>query len=387
MYRIKTINDISQKGLDNFGDEYEVGPNVENEDAILVRSAKLHNYDFPKSIKAVARCGAGVNNIPIDELRSKGIVVFNTPGANANAVKELVICGMLLGSRRILEGIAFAKDLTGDDYTKRVEQGKNAFVGPELDGKKLGVIGLGAIGVEVANAATKLGMHVYGYDPYMSVTAAWGLSKWVHRATLDQIFKECDYITAHVPLNDETKNMFNTKTIATMKDGVVLLNFARDELVDEDAILEGVHSGKIARYVTDFGSEVLAHTRNVIVFPHLGASTPESEDNCATMAVEEIKDYLENGNIVNSVNFPRVYEPRVSNYRVCVIHVNQPGILSQFTAAFGHKGMNIDNMLSRHRGGFAYTMIDTNDLSEDITKEIESIEGVVNARFIQKAVF
>lgn len=388
MYNIKTMNKISEKGLKLFNKQYHVDVDVENEDGILVRSAKLHDYDFPPQCLAVARAGAGVNNIPIDACSEKGIVVFNTPGANANAVKELVLCALFLSARHVLEGIEWAKTIEDDDFSKVVEKGKGKFVGPELEGKKLGVVGLGAIGVAVANAAVKLGMEVYGYDPYMSITAAWGLSKWVHRAANnEEIFKECDYITLHVPANDETREMINRRAMHMMKEGVHIINFARDALINEDDMVYELKRGRVARYVTDFGSVRLAHTENVVVMPHLGASTPESEENCATMAVQEIRDYLENGNITNSVNMPTVVEPRMTNYRVCVIHRNQPNMLARFAAAFAKENMNIETMTNRSRGAYGYTILDSNDLSEGITKTIESLEGVVRARVIAKAVF
>jgi D-3-phosphoglycerate dehydrogenase len=386
--KVKTVNKISEKGLQLFDERYEVGENVENEDAILVRSAKLHDYDFPENLKAIARAGAGTNNIPVEECAKKGIVVFNTPGANANAVKELVLCALFLSSRRVLEGIEWAKSLKGDDYAKQVEAGKKAFVGPEIDGKKLGVIGLGAIGVAVANAAVKLGMEVHGYDPYISVNAAWGMSKWVRKAsTVEEIFKECDYITVHVPSTPETQGMIDEKAINLMKSGVHILNFARGDLVNEEDMIDALRKNKVARYITDFGSEKLANTENVVVMPHLGASTPESEENCATMAVDEIREFLENGNIKHSVNFPSVVEPRTTTYRLCIIHKNIPNMLAKFAGTIAKKDMNIENMVNKAKGDYAYTIIDTNDLSEDITKAIEKQEGVIKARIIAKVVF
>lgn len=388
MYKIKTLNKISEKGLALFDERYEVGDDVENEDGILVRSAKLHDYAFPAELKAIARAGAGVNNIPVDECADQGIVVFNTPGANANAVKELVLCAMLMSSRRVYEGIEWAKTLPAEDFSKAVEKGKSQFVGPELDGKTLGVIGLGAIGVEVANAAAALGMTVLGYDPYISVNAAWGLSRYVKKArTAEEIFKECDYITIHVPANESTKGMINKKAIGMMKHDVRIMNFARGELVNEADMIEALKKGKVARYMTDFGSQALTETENCLVLPHLGASTPESEDNCAVMAAQEITDFLENGNIRHSVNFPHVVEPRTTTYRVCIIHKNIPNMLAGFASAFAKKDMNIENMVNKAKGNNAYTIIDTNDLSEDITKAIEKQEGVIKARIIAKVVF
>ncbi|MGM9954022.1 MAG: phosphoglycerate dehydrogenase [Intestinibaculum porci] len=386
--KIKTMNKISNKGLALFDERYEVGDEITDEDAILVRSAKLHDYPMGENLKAIARAGAGTNNIPVKECADRGIVVFNTPGANANAVKELVLCSLFLSSRRVLEGIEWTKTLTGDDFGKQVEAGKKQFVGPEIEGKTLGIIGLGAIGVAVANAAVKLGMNVIGYDPYISVNAAWKLSKWVKKAaSQDEIFQEADYITIHVPANDETKNMINAKAINEMKPGVHVLNFARDALVNTDDMIDALKKGKVARYITDFGTEALAHTDNAIVMPHLGASTPESEENCATMAVEEVMDFLENGNIRNSVNFPTVVEPRTTTYRLCIIHKNIPNMLAKFAGTIAKKDMNIENMVNKARGDYAYTIIDTNDLSEDITKAIEKQEGVIKARIIAKALF
>lgn len=386
--KIKTMNKISNKGLALFDERYEVGDEITDEDAILVRSAKLHDYPMGENLKAIARAGAGTNNIPVKECADRGIVVFNTPGANANAVKELVLCSLFLSSRRVLEGIEWTKTITGDDFGKQVEAGKKQFVGPEIEGKTLGIIGLGAIGVAVANAAVKLGMNVIGYDPYISVNAAWKLSKWVKKAaSQDEIFQEADYITIHVPANDETKNMINAKAINEMKPGVHVLNFARDALVNTDDMIDALKKGKVARYITDFGTEALAHTENAIVMPHLGASTPESEENCATMAVEEVMDFLENGNIRNSVNFPTVVEPRTTTYRLCIIHKNIPNMLAKFAGTIAKKDMNIENMVNKARGDYAYTIIDTNDLSEDITKAIEKQEGVIKARIIAKALF
>lgn len=386
---IKTMNKISEKGLALFDERYHVGDDVENEDAILVRSAKLHDYKMGENLKAIARAGAGVNNIPVKECADQGIVVFNTPGANANAVKELVLCSLFLSSRRVVEGIEWTKTLdNNDEFGKAVEKGKKQFVGPEIEGKTLGVIGLGAIGVSVANAAVKLGMNVIGYDPYISVNAAWKLSKWVKKAaTIDEIFKESDYITVHVPANDSTKNMIDAKAIAEMKPGVRVLNFARGPLVNKDDMIDAVKKGKVARYITDFGDYDYAHTENIIVMPHLGASTPESEENCATMAVQEVRDFLENGNIQNSVNFPTVVEPRTTTYRLCIIHKNIPNMLAKFAGTIAKANMNIENMVNKARGDYAYTIIDTNDLSEDITKAIEQQEGVIKARIIAKVLF
>ena len=352
MYKIKQLNKISKIGLDLLSDQYQVVDEADDEDGVLVRSASMHEYTMNPNLKAIARAGAGVNNIPLDKCSEEGIVVFNTPGANANAVKELVLCGLLLSSRKVVEGIDWVKTLKGDkNVGKVVEKGKSQFVGPELDGKKLGIIGLGAIGVNVANAAIKLGMEVYGFDPYISVNAAWGMSKWVKNAqNMETIFSECDYITLHAPSTKETKGIINKDTIALMKDGVRILNFARADLVVSQDILDGVKEGKIAKYVTDFATPDLVDIENIIVMPHLGASTPESEDNCARMAVREIREYLENGNIVNSVNFPSVNEPRTTKYRICLIHKNVPNMLAQFATLFANQQINIENMVNKARG-------------------------------------
>ncbi len=383
MNKIKLMNKISPVGLDLFGEQYQVGEDIDDEDGILVRSASLHDYTFNKNLKAIARAGAGVNNIPIDQCSNEGIVVFNTPGANANAVKELVLCGLLLSSRKIVEGIDWVKTLEGkDDASKLVEKGKSQFVGPELEGKKLGIIGLGAIGVHVANAAIKLGMEVYGFDPYISVNAAWGMSKWVKNAqNMETIFSECDYITLHAPSTKETKGLINKESIDMMKDGVRILNFARGNLVNSTDVLAAVKEGKIAKYVTDFASPDIINQENVIVMPHLGASTPESEDNCARMAVKEIKDYLESGNIVNSVNFPYINEPRTTKYRICLIHKNIPNMLAQFATLLANREINIENMVNKAKGEYAYTIIETNDVVD--MNDFEALENVIKVRVIE----
>ena len=383
MNKIKLMNKISPVGLDLFGEQYQVGEDIDDEDGILVRSASLHDYTFNKNLKAIARAGAGVNNIPIDQCSNEGIVVFNTPGANANAVKELVLCGLLLSSRKIVEGIDWVKTLEGkDDASKLVEKGKSQFGGPELEGKKLGIIGLGAIGVHVANAAIKLGMEVYGFDPYISVNAAWGMSKWVKNAqNMETIFSECDYITLHAPSTKETKGLINKESIDMMKDGVRILNFARGDLVNSTDVLAAVKEGKIAKYVTDFASPDIINQENVIVMPHLGASTPESEDNCARMAVKEIKDYLESGNIVNSVNFPYINEPRTTKYRICLIHKNIPNMLAQFATLLANREINIENMVNKAKGEYAYTIIETNDVVD--MNDFEALENVIKVRVIE----
>lgn len=382
MNKIKLLNKISPVGLDLFEGKYQVGEEMDEEDGILVRSASLHDYPLNPNLKAIARAGAGVNNIPLDKCSEEGIVVFNTPGANANAVKELVLCGLFLSSRKVVEGIDWVKSLKGnEDAAKLVEKGKSQFVGPEIEGKKLGVIGLGAIGVNVANAAIKLGMEVYGYDPYISVNAAWGMSKWVKNAqTMETIFSECDYITLHAPSTKETKGIINAENIALMKDGVRILNFARADLVNSQDVLKGVQDGKIAKYITDFATPDIIDQDNVIVIPHLGASTPESEDNCARMAVKEIKDYLESGNIVNSVNFPTINEPRTTKYRICLIHKNVPNMLAQFATLLANQEINIENMVNKAKGDYAYTIIETNDVVG--IDDFNALENVVKVRVI-----
>ncbi|MBR6233915.1 MAG: phosphoglycerate dehydrogenase [Erysipelotrichaceae bacterium] len=380
--KIKLANKIDEKGLELFDDSYDYCPDMENEDAILVRSASLHDYEMPENLLAIARAGAGVNNIPIGKCSEKGIVVFNTPGANANAVKELSLCSLFLASRDIKSGILWEDELeNADDFAKRIEKGKAAFVGPEITGKKLGVLGLGAIGVLVANAAVKLGMEVYGYDPYISVNSAWSLSKWVKHVTdLGEVFKECDYITLHMPFTEATKDIIDEKALSMMKDGVRIINLARGELVNEDALIRALESGKVARYVTDFASYRLVHTKNTVCFPHLGASTPESEENCAVMAVKELIDYLENGNITNSVNLPSISEPRSTSHRICLIHKNVPGMLAKLTSIIADTGINIENLVNKARGDLAYTMIDTNSNVDE--KALNEVENIIRVRVI-----
>lgn len=386
MYKIKTYNKISKSGLDIFDDKYTIGDEVENADGAIVRSASLHEAEFPASLKAIARAGAGTNNIPTDRCSEQGIVVFNTPGANANAVKELVIAGLLISSRRVISGIEWAKTLKGGeaDVAKAVEKGKSAFIGPEIKGKTLGVIGLGAIGVMVANAANSLGMTVYGYDPYLSVKSAWNLThNAVHIYDINEIFEKCDYITIHVPLTNDTKNLINAASIAKMKDGIRILNFARGGLVNNDDIKAALESGKVAAYVTDFPSDDVLGVDGVIAIPHLGASTPESEDNCASMAAKELIDYIENGNIVNSVNLPEITMPRSGKNRVCVIHKNIPTMLTAITGIFAGDNVNIENLLNKSRGDYAYTMLDVDDADvSSVAEKIEAIEGVIRVRVI-----
>ena len=386
MFKIKTYNKISKSGLEVFDDKYTIGDEVENADGAIVRSADLHDTDFPATLKAIARAGAGTNNIPIDRCSEQGIVVFNTPGANANAVKELVIAGLLISSRRVISGIEWAKTLKGKgaEVGKLVEKGKSAFAGPEIKGKSLGVIGLGAIGVMVANAANHLGMTVYGYDPYLSVKSAWNLNhNAVYINDINEIFAKCDYITIHVPLTDSTKNLINSESIAKMKSGVRILNYSRDGLVDSSAIKSALESGKIAAYVTDFPTDDILDVDGVIAIPHLGASTPESEDNCASMAARELIDYIENGNIVNSVNLPEITMPRSGEHRVCVIHDNIPNMLTSITGIIADGGVNIENMLNKSRKNFAYTMLDIGAADTDaVAEKIAGIEGVIKVRII-----
>ncbi len=387
MYNILTLNKISANGIKHFSSDYKISDSVANPDAIMVRSASMHEMDLPRETLAIARAGAGVNNIPIDRCSEEGVVVFNTPGANANAVKELVLCGLFLASRKIVPAIDWVKaTLRGDEnFSKSVEKGKSAFAGPEIKGKKLGVVGLGAIGVLVANAAHSLGMEVYGYDPYLSVDAAWNLSRSVkHVTSLDEIFSDCDYITLHVPLTDSTRGLVNTINIAKMKDNVRILNFARGELVETNDIIYALSEGKVAAYVTDFGNEALLDADGAIVIPHLGASTPESEDNCAVMAVNQISDFLENGNIVNSVNFPTVSVPRTAKTRVTIIHKNIPNVISRIASAVAEQGVNIDNMTNKSKGEYAYTMLDTDtDINDDAVNAITALDEVIRIRVIR----
>ena len=388
MYQIHCLNKISPVGTGRFGELYTVGAELAQADAVLVRSAAMHDMELPEQLLAIARAGAGVNNIPIDKCSEQGIVVFNTPGANANAVKELVICGLLLASRKVARGMDWVKTLKGegDQVGKLVEKGKSAFVGPEISGKALGVIGLGAIGILVANAAEALGMTVYGYDPYLSVDAAWGLSSSVHHArSLDEIYANCDYITLHLPQTPDTKNMINADALAKMKDGVRILNFARGGLVNSAELIAALESGKAAAYVTDFPDESLLDVEGVTAIPHLGASTPESEDNCARMAVDQVKDYLENGNIRNSVNMPAVSMARDPGLtRICILHRNVPNTISLFSGAVGDAGVNIENMQSMSRGNYAYTIFDVSgDLSDEAAADLEKLDPIIRVRVIR----
>ena len=386
MYHIQCLNKISEVGTSCFGPDYVCGTDVQNPDAILVRSASMHDMTFDPELLAIARAGAGVNNIPLDKCSEQGIVVFNTPGANANAVKELVVAAMLLSSRRIVDGIEWTKTLKGkgDQIGKLVEKGKGDFVGPEISGKTLGIVGLGAIGVLVSAAAISLGMEVYGYDPFLSVDTALRLSSSVHHAkTLDEIYAKCDYITVHVPLTPDTREMINASSIAKMKDGVRLLNFARGDLANSADVAAALESGKVAAYATDFADETILGAKNVIAMPHLGASTPESEDNCARMAALELIEYLENGNIRNSVNLPAVSMPREGS-RICIIHRNVPNTISSFSGVLAQCGINIENMASKSRKEFAYTILDvTGDVSANAADSIAALEEVVRVRVIK----
>lgn len=387
MFKYHCLNPISAVGMNKLDENYVKTENADEADVILVRSAKMHEMEFGKNLKAIARAGAGVNNIPLDKCAEEGIVVFNTPGANANGVKELVIAGMLLAARDVVGGIQWVQEFEEDgDIAKIAEKKKKAFAGTELSGKKLGVIGLGAIGVLVANVATHLGMEVYGYDPYISIDAAWNLSRTIkHIKSLDEIYSQCDYITIHVPLLDSTKEMINKEAFSKMKDGVVLLNFARDLLVDENALIEALESGKVKKYVTDFANHTVAGRDGILVTPHLGASTEESEENCAVMAVKELRDFLENGNIKNSVNFPNCdMGTCVAVGRIAITHKNVPNMISQFTKILGAEGLNIADMTNKSKGEYAYTLIDLESTaSKEALDELKSIEGVSRVRVIK----
>lgn len=388
MYKILCLNKISPVGTKRLGEAYTFSPEIENPDGILVRSAAMHDMELGEDLLAIARAGAGVNNIPVDKCLEKGIVVFNTPGANANAVKELVLCALLLTSRRIAPAMDWVKTLKGqgDQVEKLIEKGKSQFAGPEIQGKALGVVGLGAIGILVANAASQLGMEVYGYDPYLSVEHAWHLSSAVHRSlSLDEIYAKCDYITLHLPQTKDTKGMVNRDSIQKMKDGVRILNFARGALVDSPALLEALEKGKVAAYATDFPTDSMLGTEGIVALPHLGASTPESEDNCAVMAVDQIKDYLENGNILNSVNLPSISMAReAGTKRICIIHKNVPNTIALFASTCGEAGINIENMQSKSKGEYAYTILDVSgDLSPAAVDALRALEPIVKVRVIQ----
>ncbi|MFT3903598.1 MAG: phosphoglycerate dehydrogenase [Niabella sp.] len=382
IYQIKTLNKISSYGLEKFGEDYNISDNIEAPAGIVLRSASMHEMQLPGSLLCIARAGAGVNNIPVERCAEQGIVVFNTPGANANAVKELAITSMLISSRKIVDGVNWAKSLTGDDVLKQVEKGKAQFIGPEIEGKTLGVLGLGAIGVMVANAAVNLGMEVLGYDPFISVDAAWGLSRAVKKANdLKTVFEKADYITLHMPYNNNTKGILNADAFSQMKDSVRVINLSRGELVNDTDIIAALQEGKVGAYVTDFPNEKLITIDSVITIPHLGASTPESEDKCAVMAVKQMKEFLEQGNIRNSVNYPNCEMPRASGYRITVAHKNIPNMLGQISTALAGEKMNIVEMINKSRGDYAYTIIDVeSNIGENVLDKIISIEGVLRVR-------
>ncbi len=385
MFNIKTINNISEKGLNRLPAEvYAVSPEAENPDAIILRSQNIHEMDVPANLKAVGRAGAGTNNVPVKKLGEQGIVVFNAPGANANAVKELVISGMLLACRNICQAWQYAANVEGTDeeQNKAVEAGKKKFVGYELPGRTLGVVGLGAIGVEIANVAVALGMRVIGFDPTITVKSAWKMSSDVEEMeNIDDLFKEADFVTFHVPLIDATKNLLNAERIASMKDGAVVLNFARNGIVDDDAVLAGIESGKLSAYVCDFPAQKLKGHDRVITLPHLGASTAEAEENCAMMIADQLKDFLENGNIRNSVNFPAVRLPRGGKSRVAITHGNMPDMIAKISSAVGDAGFNIHHMRNESRDDLAYTLMDIEcEIGDDLIEKFSAIEGVLKAR-------
>ncbi|MBQ3094844.1 MAG: phosphoglycerate dehydrogenase [Clostridia bacterium] len=389
MYNIKLLNKISPVGTALFDKSvYNVGEDVENEDGILLRSADMHSYEMKENLLAIARSGAGTNNIPVNDCAEKGIVVFNTPGANANAVKELAICALLLSCRKISDAIVWAKSIAGegDAIPKMVEKGKGQFVGPELAGKSLGIIGLGAIGAKLANIARSLGMTVYGYDPFITVDAAWQLKTDIrHALSEEEIYANCDFISMHIPCNDQTRGKFCAETFAKMKDGVRIINLARGELVNDDDMAAALESGKVACYVTDFPNAKTLAMPGAVCIPHLGASTPESEDNCAKMATEQMIDYLENGNIKNSVNFPNVaMERSAGSVRLCVIHRNIPNMISTVSAAMAAKGINIENIISKSKKDFAYTVLDVvGDVSDATLQHLYEVEGIIRVRVIK----
>ena len=388
MYRIKTLNKISSAGLAHLDQtRFQVGNDVENEDGILVRSAAMHEYEFPQALRAIARAGAGTNNIPIDRCSENGIVVFNTPGANANAVKELVIAAMLIASRDIMGGAKWVQEQAnteGVDVAAAVEKGKSAFVGPELYKKTLGVIGLGAIGALVCNVALDLGMDVYGYDPFLSVDAALRLDRHVHVVKdVNELYKVADYVTIHVPYNNDTKDFINAEAISKMKGQVRVLNLARGGLVNDDDMIAALESGRVAKYVTDFPNDKIALVHNVIALPHLGASTPESEENCARMAADQLKDYLINGNIKNSVNLPNVHQDWSGISRVCLIHKNIPAMLTKITTILSDEGVNVENLTNKSKKDYAYTMVDLNGRIKDaVADELRAIPGMIRVRVI-----
>jgi len=387
VFKVNCLNKVANVGLDLFSDNYEMVDNFGDANAVLVRSSSIHDLELPASLDAIARAGAGVNNIPLDKCAERGVVVFNTPGANANGVKEMVIAALIIAARNIVGGVNWVNSCgTDPEVAKLVEKNKSKFSGTEVKGKKLGVIGLGATGVLVANAANKLEMEVYGYDPFISVDAAWKLSKFIkHTKTLEEIFRNCDFITVHIPLTDSTKGMFNKETFAIMKDGVKILNFSRDTLVVDEDMIEALKSGKVHRYVTDFPNPNVCGVEGVITIPHLGASTIESEDNCAIMAVRQLMDYLENGNIKNSVNFPNCDMGTCTQAgRIAIFHKNIPNMISQFTATFAKENINITDMTDKSKGQWAYSLLDIEPPSTDeIVKKLREIDGVLRVRVIK----
>ena len=387
MFKYTCLNPISQVGLEKFTGNFSKTDDIKDAQGVLVRSASMHDMEMPEGLLAIARAGAGVNNIPLDDCAKKGLVVFNTPGANANGVKELVIAGMLLASRDVVGGINWVESAKSEaDIAKMAEKEKKKFAGTEILDKKLGIIGLGAIGVRVANVAKHLGMEVYGYDPYISVDAAWNLSRDIkHVLDINEIYEQCDIITIHVPLMDSTKNTINKEAISKMKDGVIILNFARDLLVEETAVLEAIKSGKVRKYVSDFPNPTTAGQEGCIVIPHLGASTEESEDNCAKMAVKELMNYLENGNIVNSVNYPNCDMGVCTNAgRIAIMHKNVANMISRFTGIFGDLNLNISDLTNKSKGEYAYTMLDLDDpATDEIVKKLEAVDGVIRVRVVK----
>lgn len=386
MYNIKLLNKIAKIGTDIFGENYNVGENVENADAIMVRSADMNGMEFSPELKAIARAGAGVNNIPVEKCAEQGIVVFNTPGANANGVKELAVAALILASRDIIGGVEWVNSLQGQEgIAKLVEKGKSAYVGSELEGKTIGVIGLGAIGGMVANAAKALDMKVIGFDPYLTVESAWSLSRGIKKASsYDDIYKDSDYITIHAPATDETKGLFNKDTFAKMKDGVKIINLSRADLVNSTDMKAALESGKISCYVTDFPTDETVGVKNIINIPHLGASTMESEDHCAVMAAEELVDFLENGNITNSVNYPNTFMPHLGDARICVMHKNIPNVLSAISTAVSAENINIENMLNRSKKDYAYTIVEINgDVPQNIINKLNALESIINVRIIK----
>jgi len=384
MFNILTLNKISKVGLNTLNENYNVSDNIENPDAILLRSFKMHDMELPASLKTVARCGAGVNNIPLEKCAEKGIVVFNTPGANANAVKELVITALLISSRKIIDSYNWSQSLS-EGVAVAVEKGKSTFAGPEIKGKTLGVIGLGAIGVLVANSAVSLGMKVIGYDPYLSVNSALHLSSNIeYTSNIDQVFSSSDYITVHVPATKDTKGMFCKESFEKMKDGVRIINLARGELVNNSDIKEALNKNKVSCYVTDFPNDDIIGVKNIITLPHLGASTPEAEDNCAVMAINQMRDYLEYGNIINSVNYPDCSIPYSGKVRVCLLHKNVPNVVAYATGILGKNNINIDNMLNKSKGDFSYTIIEVDhDIDNNVKNDLNNIDNVILVRVIK----